>query len=238
MANVISQLTTANTFNHWLIASQQLIATANLLTEGNGSTFYANTKLEIGGSASQLNVTTSAGINTLWANTVTAGNIRITGNVTETLNISSDTNIGGNLAVSGDTTITGNLTVSGNLTLDTIGFDDLSVSGSGVFGNNLVVLGNTSIGGDTTISGNLNVSGNINLDEIGFNDLNVSGTANVSNNLFVYGTTNLTGNVTSQNVEVQQVLTANVFAGNANTQIYNSITQTQADSLAFAIALG
>ena len=77
-ANVINQLSTANTFQHWLNATQSLIATANLLTNGNGSTFYANTRLEVGGSNSSLNVVTSASINVLYANTIT-GNI--TGNI-------------------------------------------------------------------------------------------------------------------------------------------------------------
>jgi hypothetical protein len=44
-ANTISQLTTANTFQHWLTATQSLIGTANTLTNGNGNTFYANTRL-------------------------------------------------------------------------------------------------------------------------------------------------------------------------------------------------
>ena len=69
-ANTISQLTTANTFQHWLTATQSLIGTANLLTDGAGSTFFANTRLEVGGSAtSTLNVVTSATINDLIGNT-------------------------------------------------------------------------------------------------------------------------------------------------------------------------
>ena len=35
-ANTINQLSTANTFQHWLNATELLIATANLLTNGNG----------------------------------------------------------------------------------------------------------------------------------------------------------------------------------------------------------
>ena len=76
MANNISQLSTANTFEQWLIATQGLIATANLLSAGNGQTFYANTILEVGGTGAQLNVRTTAGINELYANTA---NLRIEG---------------------------------------------------------------------------------------------------------------------------------------------------------------
>lgn len=69
-ANIINQISTANTFEHWLIATQGLITTANLLTDGNGNTFYANTKLEIGGVGSSLNVVTSGFIETLYSNTI------------------------------------------------------------------------------------------------------------------------------------------------------------------------
>jgi hypothetical protein len=69
-ANNINQISTANTFEHWLIATQGLITTANLLTNGNGSTFYANTKLQIGGVGSSLNVVTSGFIETLYSNTI------------------------------------------------------------------------------------------------------------------------------------------------------------------------
>jgi hypothetical protein len=73
----ITQLTTSNTFQQWLIATQDLIATANTLTNGNGATFTANTILEVAGTGSQLNVRTSGSINTLYANTanIAIGNV-------------------------------------------------------------------------------------------------------------------------------------------------------------------
>jgi len=70
----INQLTTSNTFSHWLAATSSLIFTANTLTDGNGATFVANTILEISGTGSSLNVRTSAGINQLYVNT---GNLLI-----------------------------------------------------------------------------------------------------------------------------------------------------------------
>jgi hypothetical protein len=70
----INQLTTANTFQHWLAATQNLIAIANTLTDGNGSTFVANTILEVSGTGATLNVRTSSGINQLYVNT---GNLAI-----------------------------------------------------------------------------------------------------------------------------------------------------------------
>jgi len=65
----INQLTTANTFQHWLTATSALISTANTLTDGNGATFIANTKLDVSGTGSTLNVRTSSGINQLYVNT-------------------------------------------------------------------------------------------------------------------------------------------------------------------------
>lgn len=45
----INQVTTANTFQQWLVATQDLVAVANNLTNGVGGTFYANTDLVVGG---------------------------------------------------------------------------------------------------------------------------------------------------------------------------------------------
>ena len=71
----IKQLTTANTFNEWLNATQSLIETANTLTDGNGATFTANTKLEVSGTGSLLNVRTSGSINVFYSNTGTLANV-------------------------------------------------------------------------------------------------------------------------------------------------------------------
>jgi hypothetical protein len=49
MSANINQVTTANTFQQWLVATQELIAVANNLTNGVGGTFYANTNLVVGG---------------------------------------------------------------------------------------------------------------------------------------------------------------------------------------------
>ena len=126
-ANTIKQLTTANTFQHWLTATELLIATANTLTNGNGNSFYANTRLIIGGEGANvsLNVETGATINVTTGNVanitnVTTRNLIVTANV-ETLNVTTDLFVGEDLTVYGDTTITGDLTVSGNLTLDALG---------------------------------------------------------------------------------------------------------------------
>jgi hypothetical protein len=246
----INQLSTANTFQQWLIATQGLITVANTLTDGNGQTFIANTILQISGTGATLDVKNTATINVLTANTITTGNLNVTSNIVRS-NVTNDLKVGGNTILYGNANVIGDLTVTGNLVLDSIGFDDLSVAGSGSFGNNLTVTGLTSLTnltvsgnvatvnvttdayigddlivyGDTEIKGNLTVTGNITLDNIGFDDLNVSGSGEFGNNLTVLGNTNI-----------------NVLTGNANTLIFNSISQAiiQAEStgLAFSIALG
>ena len=233
-ANTISQLTTANTFQHWLTATQSLIGTANLLTNGAGSTFYANTRLEIGGTDATLNVTTGATINATTGNTaniisVQARNLNLTENVTSDLKLTSDLYVGdaisvyGDASIKGNTVISGDLVVSGNITLDAIGFDDLIVNGSGSFANTL------SVTGLTTLS-NVIVTGNV-------ATLNITSNT-VTQNLRVDQTSNFTGNTTFVNAEATGTLTVNQLGGTANTAIYSELARISGDSLAFSIALG
>lgn len=233
-ANTISQLTTANTFQHWLTATQSLIGTANLLTNGAGSTFYANTRLEIGGTDATLNVTTGATINATTGNTaniisVQARNLNLTENVTSDLKLTNDLYVGdaisvyGDASIKGNTVISGDLTVSGNITLDAIGFDDLIVSGSGTFANTL------SVTGLTTLS-NIIVTGNV-------ATLNITSNT-VTQNLRVDQTSNFTGNATFVHANATGTLTVNQLVGTANTAIYSELARISGDSLAFSIALG
>jgi cytoskeletal protein CcmA (bactofilin family) len=233
-ANTISQLTTANTFQHWLTATQSLIGTANLLTNGAGSTFYANTRLEIGGTNATLNVTTGATINAITGNTaniisVQARNLNLTENVSSDLKLTNDLYVGDALVVYGDTSVKGNtlisgdLVVSGNITLDTIGFDDLIVNGSGSFSNTL------SVTGITTLS-NVIVTGNV-------ATLNITSNT-VTQNLRVDQTSNFTGNATFVHANATGTLTVNQLGGTANTAIYSELARISGDSLAFSIALG
>jgi len=120
-ANSISQLSTANTFQHWLTATQSLVGTVNLLTAGEGDTFYANTKLEVGGTNATLNVVTSASINQLYANTVNIGNVSITGNV-------AYANVTGKLNVGQAANLYSTLEVFGHTTLHTSNIADLTVT--------------------------------------------------------------------------------------------------------------
>jgi acyl-[acyl carrier protein]--UDP-N-acetylglucosamine O-acyltransferase len=385
-ANLISQLSTANTFQHWLGATQSLIGTANLLTDGNGQTFFANTRIRVGGTSANvsLNVETGATINVITANTTNTVNLQskevvVTGNITSlttitmntgtgtyqtgelvfqgpnnnvtyanstaivqswnttsnvlsliqlsgtfnadtntyaqlsganwtTINVSSgfsyakpnvtvpsnvliqrDLFVDGNTRVTGNTTIIGDLTVSGNITLDTIGFDDLSVAGSATVANtlsvtkdttlgaNLSIANNVTIGGNVAtlkvtttadigshaniagsvyIAGDLTIGGNVTLDTIGFDDLTVSGNGTFGNNVTIGGNTAITGSITIAgnelltgtlgvtgnaifgNVTITGTLDAERITGNANTAIYASIELNDGSALAYSIALG
>ena len=225
-ANTITQLTTANTFQHWLTATQSLIGTANLLTNGAGSTFYANTRLEIGGANATLNVVTSATINDLigtTANVVTVQvrNLNLTENVTSTLKttgaafVGTDLTVYGNSTIAGNTTISGDLTVSGNIVLDAIGFDDINSNGSINVANTLSVTGNST-----------------------FSNANVTSvlTANIARIT--------TANITTANIVTSNIATANIISlvGLSNTAIYAAISDAAnagSDSaVALSIALG
>jgi hypothetical protein len=237
-ANTISQLTTANTFQHWLIATQSLIGTANTLTNGNGNTFFANTRLEVGGTNATLNVVTSATVNDLIGNTaniisVQARNLNLTENVTSTLKttnqafIGSDLTVYGSSTIYGSTSISGDLTVSGNITLDTIGFDDLNVSGSGSFANTLSVTGNSTFS-------NANVTSVLTA-----NIARITTAEITSANILTTTGTIASANITSANITSANVVT---FIGTANTAIYAAISATANTALdgsvALAIALG
>ena len=232
-ANTLTQLTTANTFQHWLTATQSLIGTANLLTNGAGSTFYANTRLEIGGANATLNVVTSATINDLigtTANVVTVQvrNLNLTENVTSTLKttgaafVGTDLTVYGNSTIAGNTTISGDLTVSGNIVLDAIGFDDINSNGSINVANTLSVTGNSTFS-------NANVTSVLTANIARITSANISTT---------------TGTIASVNITSANITTSNVdtFIGTANTSIYAAISaaaNNAADgSVALAIALG
>ena len=232
-ANTLGQLTTANTFQHWLTATQSLIGTANLLTNGAGSTFYANTRLEVGGTNATLNVVTSATINDLigtTANVVTVQvrNLNLTENVTSALRTTSSATVGtdltvhGNSTIAGNTVISGDLTVSGNIILDAIGFDDLSVNGSATIANTLSVTGNSTFS-------NANVTSVLTANIARITTANIT-TANISTT---------TGTIASVNITSANITTSNVDTFIGTYAAISAAANSAADgSVALAIALG
>ena len=147
----INQLSTANSFSEWLTSTGYIINVVNALTDNTSKNgFLANTSIFVEGVDASLNVRTVANINTLRANTGNIANVFFAGsnifvpqNITVNGNITT-ANISSNLTVGGDAFISGNLTISGNLILDSIGYDDLNVSGSATINETLSVTGNSS----------------------------------------------------------------------------------------------
>ena len=147
----INQLSTANSFSEWLTSTGYIINVVNALTDNTSKNgFLANTSIFVEGVDAALNVRTIANINTLQANTGNIANVFFAGsnifvpqNITVNGNITR-ANVTSNLSVGGDAFISGNLVVSGNITLDTVGFDDLLVSGSANIVNTLFVSSNST----------------------------------------------------------------------------------------------
>lgn len=103
----IAYVTTANTFQQWLISTQDLITTANNLTDGGGAkTFYANTNLVVGNNL------------TVVGNTTITGDLTVTGNITldaigfDDLHVNGSADIANTLTVTGTSILTGVATIA------------------------------------------------------------------------------------------------------------------------------
>jgi len=103
----IAYVTTANTFQQWLISTQDLITTANNLTDGGGAkTFYANTNIVVGNNL------------TVVGNTTITGDLTVTGNITldaigfDDLFVNGSADIANTLTVTGTTILTGVATIA------------------------------------------------------------------------------------------------------------------------------
>ena len=131
----IGYVTTANTFQQWLIATQDLITVANNLTDNIAGTFYANTNLVAGNT---LNV---------------VGDTTISGNLTVSGNITLDALGFDDLAVNGSATIANTLSVTGAATLS----NTLAVTGAATLSNTLAVTANTTLS-NVAVSGTANIS--------------------------------------------------------------------------------
>jgi plastocyanin len=110
----IGYVNTANTFQQWLIATQDLITVANNLTDNIAGTFYANTNLVAGNT---LNVVGDATI---------SGNLTVSGNITldalgfDDLLVNGSASIANTLSVTGAATLSNTLAVTGNTTLSNV----------------------------------------------------------------------------------------------------------------------
>ena len=98
----INYITTANTFQQWLIGTQDLITVANNLTDNISGTFYANTNLVVGNTLNVVGNTTLSNANvtnTLTANVANVNTFIGTANTTIYAAISAAANSGSDSAV-------------------------------------------------------------------------------------------------------------------------------------------
>lgn len=143
----IGYVTTANTFQQWLIATQDLITVANNLTDNIAGTFYANTNLVAGNT---LNVVGDATI---------SGNLTVSGNITldaigfDDLLVNGSASIANTLSVTGAATLSNTLNVTGAATLS----NTLNVTGAATLSNTLAVTANTTLS-NVAVSGTANIS--------------------------------------------------------------------------------
>ena len=167
----IKNLTTANTFQQWLIATQDLITIANNFSDNIGGTFYANTNLVVGNT---LNVV---------GDTTISGNLTVSGNIVldtigfDDINANGSINVGNTLFVSGNSTFS-NANVTNTLTANIARITTAEiVTGNITTGN---ISGTLSVTGNTTLS-NVNVTNTLTTSKI----TSSSGLITVSSNTFV-----------------------------------------------------
>lgn len=123
----INQLSTTNTFQEWLSATQQLIAVANTITDGYTLTTTSNIKLT--GSGETLNVSDSAAITNLKSNSVNANIINVFGisGRDVTLNVANSIWVGSNVTITRNLTV-GNVTITGTQVLACTEFGAMTVT--------------------------------------------------------------------------------------------------------------
>ena len=213
----IAYVTTANTFQQWLISTQDLITQSNLLTGGgNTQTFYANTNIVVGNNL------------TILGNTNISGNLQLSGNLLvntissiitsglanlASVNVTSGLWVGTNQVVYGNSVVVGTLNVTGNSTLGNITTSKITTNG------------------DVGITGNLTVSG-------GFANTSITGvltTAQIAPNTAThyFTTDGLTTIWRAQsalsiaNTQITGLIKATQIANVANTQVTGLMTASQ-----------
>lgn len=218
MANTFTQLSYANTFGDWVIQTNYHSTELNSIARGNYTKDTGLLTLTNPGIALQVA-----------NNSLFQGNVVISG-TGQALQVTKDVYIGGNLWVGGNTTIS----------LDEIILDEVYVNGIISNTANIIILSSN------VISANISVSTPL---------LNAS-VANVSNlvsnsilnrnwlisNTITANTSVSTNTITTVDETVSNTLTVNTLSGNANSLIYQTISNAANDvtatALAFSIALG
>ena len=151
----INYLTTANTFQQWLIGTQDLITVANNLTDNISGTFYANTNLVVGNT---LNVV---------GDTTISGNLTVSGNIVldtigfDDINANGSINVGNTLSVTGNTTLNSILSVIGNTTLSNVNVTNTLTTSTIRSSSGLITVSSNTFVNDWAFSPNANVKSGV-----------------------------------------------------------------------------
>lgn len=223
----INQLTTANTFQQWLVATQSLIAVANSITDGGTGTFYANTNMVVG------------------------GNLTVTGNITLDEIGFNDINASGNIYSSGYS-----FSADANVRAGVTTFK-VTNSGSSSYLFDQYSGGNPDIylHPGQTVSFNINAVGHPflirqssggTLYNIGLTHVSTTGVVTTGSNAQAKTTGTLIwkvpfeliGNTYVYQCQNHSGMVGNLIIQNTVTAAFAAANAATADSLAFAIALG
>jgi hypothetical protein len=208
-ANVIAQITASNTFQQWLGTTQVLVGSTNLLTNGDGETFYANTRLEIGGTGSSLNVVTGASIETLRA---TESYFQNTDTVNAVIDYLQVDELRSNTILIDSTT--SDLSYINFLFANTFSVSGISTQNV----SNINVATILQVTSTNTTTGNANVVFDL---DVGGNMI-VLGNTELTQNLVVVGNTT-SDNITISNASTFNTVTANTLDVVGNTN-FNGLT--------------
>ena len=151
----VSYVNTANTFQQWLIATQDLITVANNLTDNIAGTFYANTNLVAGNT---LNVV---------GDTTISGNLTVSGNITldalgfDDLAVNGSASIANTLSVTGAATLSNTLAVTANTTLSNVNVTSKLTTSNIISSSGLLTISSNTLVNDFIFSPNANVKSGV-----------------------------------------------------------------------------
>ena len=151
----VSYVNTANTFQQWLIATQDLITVANNLTDNIAGTFYANTNLVAGNT---LNVV---------GDTTISGNLTVSGNITldalgfDDLAVNGSASIANTLSVTGAATLSNTLAVTANTTLSNVNVTSKLTTSNIISSSGLLIISSNTLVNDFIFSPNANVKSGV-----------------------------------------------------------------------------
>ena len=203
----INQVSTSNTFQEWLTATQQLISASDNLTEGG--TVNTTSSIILRGTGQTLNVTNTGAITVLKSNTITANVLFLSEPFGVVLNVANSVYIGRDLTITNNLTV-GNVTITGTQVLACTTFLAMSVT-------NIIQPAGASITQSDGTNIVFRISGNI--QQLVANTSSFAGeviSTNIRNSLIASGNVVVSKNLSAGNINTSGnlVVLGNTFLGN------------------------